>query len=57
MSADGKQLHAADSVRSLILTREGDRLSGCGTVRGGEGSFENYLNNYAVICWELTATK
>ncbi|MCX5945739.1 MAG: hypothetical protein NTZ53_10675 [Cyanobacteria bacterium] len=41
MSADGKQLHAADSVRSLILTREGDRLSGCGTVRGGEGSFEN----------------
>jgi len=57
LSADGKQLVAADSFRSLTLTREGNRFSGCGTVRGGEGSFENYLNNYAVICWELTATK
>ena len=57
LSADGKQLHAADNVRSLMLTREGNFFSGCGTVRGGDGTFENYLNNYAVICWELTATK
>jgi hypothetical protein len=57
LSGDGKQLMAADRYRSLMLTREGNRLSGCGTVRGGEGSFENYLNNYAVICWELTATR
>ena len=57
LSADGKQLLAADSFRSLMLTREGNHFSGCGTVRGGEGSFENHLNNYAAICWELTATK
>lgn len=56
-SADGKQLHAVDSVRSLMLTREGNRFSGRGTVRSSEGSFENYLNNYAAICWEFTAIK
>jgi hypothetical protein len=57
LSADGKQLFAADSFRSLLLTREENRLSGCGTVRGGDGSFKHYLNNYAVICWDLAATK
>ena len=56
-SGDGKQLIAADGFRTLMFTREGNRLSGCGTVRGGEGDFENYRNNYAAICLDLTAAK
>ena len=57
LSADGKRLFGADNFRSLMLAREENRFSGCGTVRGGEGSFENYLNNYAVVCYDLTATR
>lgn len=57
LSADGRQLRIVDSTRDFSLTIDGDRMSGCGSVRGGDGTYDHFVANYAAICWEFTAVK
>lgn len=57
LSADGKQLQIVDGTRDMTVAVERDKMSGCGSVRGGDGSFEHFTNNYAAVCWDFTAVK
>jgi len=55
LSADGKTLQVVDSTRELSLFVNGDQLSGCGSVRGIGGTFENFFKNYSATCWDFSA--
>ncbi len=57
LSADGKLLQVVDSTRDLSLSVNGDKLSGCGSVRGIGGTFEHFSKNYSATCWDFTAVK
>jgi hypothetical protein len=57
LSVDGKQLQVVDATRDFLLSIDGDKMSGCGSVRGDDGSFEYFRNNYASICWDFTSVK
>lgn len=57
LSADGRQLQVVDSIRSITLARQGNQLSGCGAVRGSDGTFDHYFKSYASVCWEFSATQ
>lgn len=57
LSADGRQLQIVDSTRDFSMTIAGDTMSGCGSVRGGDGTFDHFITNHAAICWDFTAVK
>lgn len=57
LSADGKLLQVVDSTRDFSLSVNSDKLSGCGSVRGIGGTFENFSKNYSATCWDFTAVK
>ena len=57
LSADGKQIQIAYQQGSGSYTLEGDKLSGCGSGRGGKGQFKDWLNTYSTWCEEFTATR
>lgn len=57
ISADGKQLMVIAKGYSTLMTISGDKLSGCGTTRGNDGTFEHHQSNYSAWCYEFTAKK
>lgn len=57
ISADGKQLAVAAKAAQMLFTVSGDTMSGCGTVRGRDGTFDHWLNSYSAICFEFIAKK
>jgi len=58
ISKDGKQIMVTDQGGlSLILNLSGNSLSGCGVVRGTKGTFEDWFNNYAALCYDFKAVK
>ena len=57
LSADGKLLQVVDSTRDFSLSVNGDKLSGCGSIHGIGGTFENFSKNYSATCWDFTAVK
>lgn len=57
ISADGKQLMIIAEGYSTLMNIDGNKLSGCGTTRGNNGTFEHHQNNYSAWCYEFTAKK
>ena len=55
LSMDGKQIQIAYQQGSGIYILEGNKLSGCGSGRGGKGTFKDWLNSYSTWCEEFTA--
>ncbi|MCE7528821.1 hypothetical protein [Polynucleobacter sp. IMCC 29146] len=55
LSMDGKQIQIAYQQGSGSYTLEGNKLSGCGSGRGGKGTFKDWLNSYSTWCEEFTA--
>ena len=57
LSSDGKQIAVAAQAAQMIFTVSEDLISGCGTVRGRDGSFEHWYGSYSAICFEFIAKK
>jgi hypothetical protein len=57
ISKNGKQIQIATKSDHILLNVSGNTLSGCGTGRGSNGTFEHWLSHYAAICFDLTAVK
>ncbi|CAN1491896.1 hypothetical protein MCEZE4_00230 [Burkholderiaceae bacterium] len=57
LSKDGKQVMLASKNASYLFSISADTLSGCGTSRGMDGSFDHWLTNYSAICYEFSAVK
>lgn len=58
ISKDGKQIIVTDQGGlSMTLNFSGNSLSGCGATRGVKGTFDDWFNNYAALCLDLTAVK
>jgi len=55
LSMDGKQIQIAYQQGSGAYTLEGNKLSGCGSGRGGKGTFKDWLNSYSTWCEEFIA--
>jgi hypothetical protein len=55
LSADGKQIAVAAKAAQMLFTVSKNTISGCGTVRGRDGTFDHWLNNYSAICFEFIA--
>lgn len=57
LSQDGKQLQMASKIHDLPMTLSGNTMSGCGSARGGDGSFSHWINSYSAYCFEYSAVK
>ena len=57
LSADGKQLHLIGRQLHSLFTLSGNTLSGCGTSRGMDGTFANWREKYAAVCYEFKAAQ
>lgn len=57
ISADGKRLVIVSRGYSALMEINGDKLSGCGTTRRNDGTFEHFQKDYAAWCYEFTAKK
>ena len=57
LSQDGKQLQMASKIHDLPMTVSGNTMSGCGSARGGDGSFSHWINSYSAYCFEYSAVK
>jgi hypothetical protein len=57
ISKDGKQLQIAGRQDHILLTISGDTMSGCGTARGDDDGFKDYINNYGAFCLDFKAVK
>ena len=55
LSIDGKQIQIAYQQGSGSYTLEGNKLTGCGSGRGGKGTFKDWLNSYSTWCEEFIA--
>ena len=55
LSADGKQMQITNHYISGLWNIDGDRISGCATGRGSNGSFNNWFNDYKSFCIDLVA--
>jgi hypothetical protein len=55
LSMDGKQIQIAYQQGSGTYTLESNKLSGCGSGRGGKGTFKDWLNSYSTWCEEFIA--
>lgn len=55
LSMDGKQIQIAYQQGSGSYSLEGNKLSGCGSGRGGKGTFKDWLNSYSTWCEEFIA--
>jgi hypothetical protein len=53
----GKKIQVTSKDSSSLWTIENNKIEGCGTGRGGQGTFENWLNNIDVFCVDFTAVK
>lgn len=57
LSQDGKQLQLTSKIHDLPMTLSGNAMSGCGSARGGGGSFSHWINSYSAYCFEYSAVK
>jgi hypothetical protein len=57
ISKNGQNLQIATKGDHILLNISGKTLSGCGTGRGSNGSFEHWVSHYAAICFDFTAVK
>jgi len=57
LSKDGKQIQITSKHGAILVSLSGDTLSGCGTGRGSDGSFEHWLNSFSASCLNLVAAK
>ena len=57
LSQDGKQLQMASKIHDLPMTVSGNTMSGCGSARGGDGTFSHWINSYSAYCFEYSAVK
>ena len=57
LSKDGKQITMASPSSSFIFALSGNSLSGCGTTRGNNGTFDDWFGKYAALCFDFTAVK
>ena len=57
LSQDGKQLQMASKIHDLPMTISGSTMSGCGSARGGDGTFSHWINSYSAYCFEYSAVK
>lgn len=55
ISMDGKHIQIAYQQGSGSYSLEGNKLSGCGSGRGGKGTFKDWLNSYSTWCEEFIA--
>jgi hypothetical protein len=57
LSADGKQMLFKTRFFTVPFIINGNSISGCGGSNGNDGTIEHWLNNYAALCFDLTAVK
>ena len=57
LSQDGKQLQMASKIHDLPMIVSGNTMSGCGSARGGDGTFSHWINSYSAYCFEYSAVK
>jgi hypothetical protein len=57
LSKDGKQIAMASPSSNFIFALSGNSLSGCGTTRGANGTFDDWFGKYAALCFDFTAVK
>lgn len=58
ISQDGQKLYVTSPTATITFDiKEGNKLSGCGSVRGDNGTYEHWHNNYGSICFDFTAAK
>ena len=57
IAADGRMITLKGRHFGLLVFLDGEAIQGCGGVNGSDGSFGQYLNNYAAICIEAKAVK
>ena len=57
LSKDGKQIAMASPSSNFIFALSGNSLSGCGTTRGNNGTFDDWFGKYAALCFDFTAVK
>ena len=57
LAQDGKQLQMASKIHDLPMTVSGNTMSGCGSARGGDGTFSHWINSYSAYCFEYSAVK
>jgi hypothetical protein len=55
LSADGKQLQIAFINGTGVYEINGNKMTGCGSTRGGKGNFAHWLQSYSTWCAELVA--
>jgi len=54
LSADGKQIQIASKEASGLFTIDGNKITGCGSSAGTNGSFSHWLGSYSAWCDEYT---
>lgn len=53
----GKKLQVATPSGSYVFDVNANSISGCGTVRGDNGTYDHWLNTYGSICFDFAAVK
>ena len=57
LSSDGKLLQTTSEAGNFQLNIADKRMSGCGTMRGADGTFEHWSANHNAWCISLAATQ
>ena len=55
LSADGKQMQITNKYIFGLWNIDGDKISGCATGRGSNGTFAHWFNSYKAFCVNLAA--